>query len=192
MAPTLAPTSEHLDRGRGTRKSAPFAEATSMITSSRLPYAPPSTATRTSGRRVVLNALGAIGLSAVLGIGTCVAVGAEAVANGREAFDPVCRQYLRQVAAGDDHAAYGELDPSMQATVTEAELARLNAWFHTQEGDLRTAKVASVQQGFDNAVRWGQIVYACELEKGRATIRFDLRKRSAGWKIVGVHYDSRL
>jgi hypothetical protein len=163
-----------------------------MTTPVGLPYAPPSTESLAPrpGRRALLFVLAGIGLCGVLGVGTCAATLAGTVISGETSLDPICQRYLHALSAGDDHAIYADVDPAMKAVVSEGELTRVHTGFRAYQGELRSAKITGVHEGVDSEGRWGRLVYACDLEKGPATVTFDLRKRDAGWKIVAFHWSS--
>jgi hypothetical protein len=112
------------------------------------------------------------------------------MAAGEKELGPVCDRYLSEIAVGDYRTAYAEADSVLRASTTEKDFANLERGIHERTGALRLKKVNGVQAGFDGLGRWGRLVYRCEFDKGPGTIRIDLRKRSDGWKVALVRYDS--
>jgi hypothetical protein len=163
-----------------------------MTQPSHLPYDPPATTPdKPKGRgRILLIGCGGSLLVALLGLGTCALVVTGGMAAGERDLGPVCERYLAEVAAGDYHTAYAEADSILHASATEKDFANLERGIHERTGAIRSKTFTSVQAGIDGQGRWSRLVYKAEFEKGPGTIRFDLRKRSDGWKIAGIFYNS--
>jgi hypothetical protein len=163
-----------------------------MTQPTSLPYEPPAAApaTRKKRGRFWLIGCGGALLAVILGIGTCALAVKGGMATGEKELGPVCDRYLNEVSVGDYNTAYSEADSVLRASTTEKDFARLERGIQERNGALRSKKVSAVQAGVDGQGRWGRLVYRCEFDKGPGTIRFDLRKRSDGWKITLVRYDS--
>jgi len=162
------------------------------MTQNDFPYAPPTTpakAPRRWGRALMLGC-GGIVLAGALGIGTCALAVKEGMSAGETELAPVTDRYLREVAAGDYHSAYSEADVEMQSATSEADFTSMIRGITEQTGALRSKEISAVQGGVDTKGRWARLAYKCEFEKGPGALRVAFRKRSDGWKIMGVSYDS--
>jgi hypothetical protein len=133
---------------------------------------------------------GGVLLAGALGIGTCAIAFKEGMSAGETELAPVSDRFLREVAAGDYHSAYSEADVEMQSATSEADFTSMIRGLTARTGALRAKKISAMQGGVDTKGRWARLLYKCEFEKGPGALRVDFRKRSDGWKIVGVRYDS--
>jgi hypothetical protein len=163
-----------------------------MTQPAHLPYEPPAATPEEPKRagRFWRFGCGGVLLAAVLGTATCVLAVRGGVAAREKEIGPVCERYLNEIAAGDYHAAYTESDSLLHASASEQDFANIERGIHERTGALRSKKVSGVQAGLDTRGSWGRLIYECQFDKGPGTIRFDLRKRSDGWKVASVRYNS--
>jgi hypothetical protein len=123
-------------------------------------------------------------------LGSCfwAVVGATKVSE--KEFAPTCAQYIEKFNAMDFHGAYTVMGDEPKMTFPESKHNAVMSGIFNKIGKIKSKNVQFVKTGFDQNGKWGKIVYRAEFEHGSGTIRFELRKSSSEYKIVGVFFES--
>jgi hypothetical protein len=130
--------------------------------------------------------------SGLLAIVVLYSVGTHMMVARGEEFQGACERYLERVQAGEYHQAYAELGRSMQERVSEDDYRRGEEHKRNRLGGLQSRRTIFADRGTDEYGNWGRIKYSCRFDKGRGSLRFDLRREDGDWKIVATDVDSTL
>ncbi|HJV91184.1 MAG TPA: hypothetical protein VJ623_12825 [Holophagaceae bacterium] len=111
---------------------------------------------------------------------------------GDREFGPVCSRYLAKLEAHDYAGAYALIAEEGQRAFPEEKHNKIMKGMSDKLGPVESKEVQFVQTGFDQSGKWGRIVYATKFRNGPGTIRFELRKTTGEYRIVGVFFQSPL
>jgi hypothetical protein len=126
----------------------------------------------------------------VLTLASCFLFVKGAMKVGDKEFGPACAQYLEHFEAREFSAAWALMGDEAKEAIPEAKHNAIMAGIQSKLGNVKSMSTQFVQTGFDQKGKWGKIVYQAEFERGKGTIRFELRKQAVDYKVVGVFFES--
>jgi hypothetical protein len=109
---------------------------------------------------------------------------------GDKEFGPTCSQYLARLDSKDFSGAYALMGDEGKQALSEDKHNKLMRGITERLGPIESKEVQFVHTGFDQSGRWGRIVYATKFRNGNGTIRFELKKTSNEYRVVGIFFKS--
>ncbi|MBI3131228.1 MAG: hypothetical protein HYZ13_07715 [Acidobacteria bacterium] len=143
------------------------------------------------GKWIGFGCLGAVALMLLMGM-SCYFMVSGAMKVGEKEFGPVCSQYLAKLESKDFAGAYSLMGQGGRNAFPEEKHNKLMKGITEKLGPIESKTVQFVQTGVDQTGRWGRITYATKFRNGSGTIRFELRKTTDEYQVVGVFFQSPL
>jgi hypothetical protein len=110
----------------------------------------------------------------------------------KDDLEAACNKYIQAVDGGDFKSAYGMLDGSWKATLTEAQFTEKEQKVRDQYGrtGAKTMRNFNVRtfNGDTNAV----IIYDETFDKGKSQVTYQLHRSGDGWRFTGISYSTTL
>lgn len=138
---------------------------------------------------VAWGCMGSMLLMLLLGL-SCFFMAKGAMKVGGNEFGPVCSRYLAKLESQDFSGAYALMGDEGKAAFSEEQHNTIMKGITEKLGPIQSMDIQFVHTGFDQRGRWGRIVYATTFQKGSGTIRFELKKKSGEYHVVGVFFES--
>ena len=138
---------------------------------------------------VAWGCLGSVVIMLLLGL-SCFLMVKGAMKVGSNEFGPACSQYLAKLESKDFSGAYALMGEDGKGAFSEQQHNQIMQGITERLGPIKSMDVQHVQTGFDQSGRWGRIIYATKFQNGSGTIRFELKKKSGEYQVVGVFFES--
>lgn len=132
---------------------------------------------------------GTLILFLLLGL-SCFVFVKSALKIGNAELGPACMDYLARIERKDLSGAYQLMGEAGKANLSQDQHDALIGGILDRLGPIQSTEVQFVGAGTDMGGSWGRIIYKTRFQNGPGTIRFELRKYSGKYKIIGVFFES--